>query len=112
MPPAVPVWQVRAARLSHALLYLALVAVPLAGWVYASASPLQTLMQVENEVFGLVILPDPWPLGSEPLADAAHAVHIAAALALLGLVAVHAAAALRHHFVLRDDILARMTWRR
>lgn len=112
MPPGMPAWQVRAARASHALLYLGLVTVPVAGWVYASASPLQTLMQVDNEVFGIFVLPDPWPTGSEPLADAAHTIHVTAALALLGLVAIHAGAALAHHIVRRDDVLARMTWRR
>jgi cytochrome b561 len=111
MPPETPVWQARAARVSHALLYVALVAVPVAGWVSASASPLQTLMQVDNEVFGVLVLPDPWPEGSDTVADAAHAIHVIAALALLALVAVHVAEALGHHFVRRDDILRRMVWR-
>jgi hypothetical protein len=58
-------------------------------------------MGVENEVFGVVTLPDPWPEGRERLADAAYAVHRAAAIAL----------ALKHHLD-GDGVLARMVWKR
>ncbi len=112
LPATTPGWQVRLAGLSHAVLYSLLLLVPLAGWTYASASPLQTLMQIDNEVFGLFALPDPWPAGDERLADAAYAVHRAGGLSLAILVAAHAAAALKHHYVDKDDVLVRMTWPR
>ncbi len=108
LPSGTPRWQARMARVSHALLYGLLVLVPLAGWTYASASPLQTLMEVDNEVFGLFALPDPWPEGDERLADAAYLVHRAGALCLVLLVALHIAAALKHHLFDGDDVLARM----
>lgn len=44
----------------------------------------------------------------EPVADALHAVHSAGAWILAALALGHAGAALFHHFVLRDDVLACM----
>jgi cytochrome b561 len=107
-PASMPRWQARAAAASHAALYALMLAAPISGWVYASASPLQDLLGIENEVFGVFALPDPWVPGDEALAAAARRAHGAAAWLLLALVAVHAAAALKHHFVDRDDVLTRM----
>ena len=59
LPAAMPRWQVRAARLSHALLYVLMFVMPLSGWVLASASPVQDLLQMQNLVFGRWALPDP-----------------------------------------------------
>ena len=108
LPAAMPRWQVRAARLSHALLYLLILVMPLSGWVLASASPVQDLLQMQNLVFGRFALPDPWVPGDAAVEAAAHAVHAGAAIGLAGLVALHAGAALKHHFVDRDRVLARM----
>ena len=108
MPPHMPAWQVRAARVSHLALYLLLFALPISGWVYASASPLQTLLGIENRVFDTVVLPDPWSAGDEVVADAAYFIHRACALGLVLVLSVHVAAALKHHFVNRDGILTRM----
>ena len=77
-----PRWQVRAARLSHALLYVLMFVMPLSGWVLASASPVQDLLQMQNLVFGRWALPDPWIPGDAAVEAAAHTVHAGAALAL------------------------------
>lgn len=112
MPQSTAFWQVRAARASHVMLYLLLLLLPVTGWVYASASPMQTLMEIENRVFDAFALPDPWSVGDERVAAIAYLVHGTAALVLVFLVTLHAAAALRHHFIDRDHVLARMTWMR
>jgi cytochrome b561 len=39
-------------------------------------------------------------------------VHVGAAIGLVLILAIHAGAALRHHLIDRDDVLARMTWGR
>jgi cytochrome b561 len=109
--PPMPGWQVRAARLSHRLLYGFMFLLPLSGWVMASASPTQDLLQMQNLVFGRLPLPDPFVPGIARVEDAAWWVHTLAALALTLVLTVHAAAALRHQFVDRDDLLARMLWR-
>ena len=109
--PPMPAWQARAARTSHALLYLFMLLMPLSGWLLASASPVQDLLGMQNLVFGRWPLPDPFVPGSDRLEGALHLVHTSAAAALALLLALHAAAALRHQFVDRDALLSRMLWR-
>lgn len=103
LPETSPVER-RAARLVHAALLAATVAVPFAGWALASASTLA----IPTFVFNLVVIPH-LPTGSSPGTEAfwrnAH-VYLAYAAALLA--ACHAAAALYHHVVRRDDTLRRM----
>jgi cytochrome b561 len=94
-------WEKRAARASHILLYAVLFVQPVSGLIMALAAEFPTT------VFGLFNLPD--PLGTvEWLKDAMLAVHWWGSWFVLALIAVHVAAALRHHFWLRDDVLKRM----
>ncbi len=109
--PPMPAWQLRAARASHALLYLFMFLMPLSGWLLASASPVQDLLQMQNLVFGTWPLPDPFVPGSDRLEAALHRVHTTAAIGLASVLALHAAAALKHQFLDRDALLARMLWR-
>ncbi len=106
--PAGPRWQVRAARLSHALLYAGLVVMPLSGWVMATAAPTQDLLGIENRVFGGPALPDPWVPGDARIEAVARAVHVGAAGGLALVLAVHVGAALWHHLVRRDRVLVAM----
>ena len=109
--PPMPRWQADAARASHGLLYLFMFLMPLSGWLLASASPVQDLLQMQNLVFGTWPLPDPFVPGSDRLEAALHRLHATAALGLALLLALHAAAALKHQFADRDALLARMLWR-
>ncbi|HUZ71631.1 MAG TPA: cytochrome b [Stellaceae bacterium] len=97
----VPAWQSRAARATHVLLYVLLIALPLMGWANASARGWSV------SLFGLVPLPLLLPVDS-PLGRALGGVHAEAALVLLGLVGLHVAAAFYHHFLRRDAVLRRM----
>lgn len=104
VPPA-PVdaraWERRAADVSHRLLYALIFALPLTGWVMSAAGG-RTV-----EWFGLVALPN--PVGANAVLDERlEDVHEALANALLVVASVHVLAALRHHFVLKDDVLRRM----
>ena len=86
-----------------ALLALTLI-VPLAGWALASTSTLR----IPSFVFDLVVIPH-LPLAPSPEAEAFwREAHELLAYTALLLVAGHAVAALRHHFLLRDDVLKRM----
>ncbi len=96
-----PVWQRRAARVAHGLLYVLIVAVPVSGWVYSSAVGVPTVY------LGVWQLPDLVSRNRE-LADVLKVVHVTLAYTMAALVAVHIAAALKHHFVDRDGVLARM----
>lgn len=90
-----------AAHAVHRLLYLALLAMPISGWVYNSASnfPLQWFKLVQLPA---IVAPDP------ELKRLAHDVHEALALFIMLLLALHIAGALKHHFIDRDDTLRRM----
>ena len=107
-PPGMPRWQLVASRISHILLYVLIIVMPVSGWLYASASEVQDLFAIRNEVFGLFELPDPFKPGSRELAERFGAVHGIASRLLILVVAVHVAAALKHHFIDRDKVLVRM----
>ncbi|MHA3976411.1 cytochrome b [Halovulum sp. GXIMD14794] len=111
-PVEMPSWQRQAARLSHLALYALMLALPLSGWLMASASPLNDAdalpFQIPNMVFGLFELPDPFPKGSEALAARLRRLHGILALGLALLLGLHVAAALKHHFADRDPVLRRM----
>jgi len=96
-----PVWQQRAATAVHALLYVLLLATPLTGWLYSSAAGAPTAY------LGLVQLPD-LLARDKALAAQLKVVHVTLNYTMLALVVMHAAAALKHHVVDRDDVLRRM----
>ena len=58
-------------------------------------------------VFGLFTLPDPLP-SNKNLQDLLGDVHSFIGWSFVWLVVAHIGAALRHHFMLKDDILRRM----
>lgn len=84
------------ARMVHALLYVVMIGAPLAGWVLISTGK----VRLQTMLFGLV----PWP--GLPLTQGWHepavAVHAALAWLLVGLIVLHIAGALRHHWLQRD----------
>jgi cytochrome b561 len=88
------------------LLYLLMLAIPLAGWMYTSAAGFPVVY------LKLVQLPDLVAKDKE-LAVLLKLVHKVLAWSLSGVVALHLAAALKHHFIDRDSTLMRMlAWRR
>lgn len=99
--PPMPAWQRRAAHATHWALYALFFAVPLVGWAYSSAAGFPIVW------FGVLPLPDFVPV-DKALAEAIKPWHGRLAMALAALVALHVAAALKHHFVDRDGLLHRM----
>lgn len=104
-PPALasttPVWQVRASQASHALLYALFFAAPLAGWAYSSAAGFPVVY------FGLFQLPDLVSRSPE-LAVSLKLTHRILTYSLAALVVLHVAAAVKHQWIDRDRLLARM----
>lgn len=100
-PVAMPDWQRRAARVTHVLLYALMLVIPLSGWLYSSATGVQVVY------LGLVPLPDV-VAKDKALAAILKAVHVTLNYSLLALVFLHVGAALEHHRVDRDGVLARM----
>lgn len=100
--------EIGAAHAGHFALYLCMFAMPVSGWLMASASPLQDSYGIKNMVFGLFEMPDPFVPGNEALSDLFANVHFYTACALALILAGHAAAALKHQFVKKDGLLRRM----
>jgi cytochrome b561 len=103
-PPAMPNapgWERRLAQAIHALFYAILLIVPLLGWASASAHDLPVTF------FGLFTLPALAPPKAR-WALTAGDIHTYAMWTLLGIIALHAAAALYHFFVRRDGVMQRM----
>ena len=90
-----------AAAGTHMVLYASLIALPVLGWAATSAKG------VALSLFGLVPLPS-LATPDPDVADALLDYHQWFGWALFGLVAMHALAALWHHFVRRDGVLAAM----
>ena len=100
-------WERRLAAVVQAALYALTIGAIVSGWLVVSASPLP----VPTRFFGLFEIPN--LAGADPsLFAAARAAHALTAYAIAGFVALHVAGALKHHFIDRDDVLARMGPRR
>lgn len=94
-------WQKVAHHGTHLLLYVLFFAVPLIGWAYSSAAGFPIVLG------GVLPLPD-WVPASKQLAEALKPWHQFSAYALAALALLHTAAALKHHWMDRDGLLARM----
>lgn len=93
-------WQSLSARAVHYALYALMLGLPLLGWLLLSASGKPV------PFFGLVL--PPLTGENEALADLLEEIHEAGATFGYFLIGGHAAAALFHHYVLKDDTLRRM----
>lgn len=97
--PAMPRWQARAARVTHVALYVALIVMPLAGYLGSAWSGYPV------KWFGITL--PAWASAIPALKEWMSTVHFVTSWVLLSLVALHVAGALQH--ALRGDgIMARM----
>ncbi len=101
LPDTLKPYEHALARLTHGLLYGLLFAVPLSGWLMSSARGFPVSW------FGLFQLPDLVPK-NKALYAALLTTHGILAWTLGIVATVHLLAALKHHFVLKDDVLRRM----
>ena len=100
-PDSMSPWMQRMAHAGHMVLYGLMVVIPLSGWLLSSAKGVQTVW------FGVWPLPDLLDKDKE-LGHLLHEVHETLNFCMLFLLAGHAGAALKHHWIDRDDILKRM----
>ncbi len=100
-PGEAPAWERLLARASHLAFYAILLVGPFLGWAAASAHG------VPVRLFGLITMPDIAPRKAG-WALTAGDIHGLTMWVLLGLIGLHAAAALFHHFVRHDGVLQRM----
>jgi cytochrome b561 len=101
LPVSVPPWQQRAAAFTHGLIYVLLFAIPISGWLTSSASGVPVVL------FKVLPLPDLLEK-DKVLAEQLALVHASLNYTLMALLTLHVAAALKHHFYDRDEVLRRM----
>jgi cytochrome b561 len=103
-PPPLPAhvarWERGAAHATHWTLYALIIVMPLTGWAMGGGDKPHPFTWLGLQVPVLPV--------SSATADASHSAHVVLGWLMAGLVAIHIAAALRHHWVLRDGVLARM----
>jgi cytochrome b561 len=105
-PPITPTpaaWQNRMGYAMHGALYLLMIAMPLGGWLILSASG-KPIPFFGLELPALVA-------GNKALADQVKEIHETGGTVGYWLIGLHAAAALFHHYVQRDNTLNRMLGR-
>lgn len=103
-PPAgSPVWERVLAKSNHWLLYVITMLVAVLGWAHSGAHKPDYA-----DWFGLFRVPQ-FTTPDKANADFYEDWHIYMAYVLIALVAIHILAALYHHFVRDDDVVARMT---
>lgn len=112
LPATVPRWQARASHVSHALLYLLMVAMPVTGYLGNGGGVDYGIFQIPAfmrselaarlfETLGITM--QQW----DKFFDTIH-YGITGPYLLPALIAAHVGAALHHRFVQRDDVLRRM----
>jgi len=101
LPADTPAWERAAARASHVLLYALMIAMPLTGWIINSAAgvPFSIFWRIPLPA---VVTPD------KHTAELAALAHFSLFVVLAVLLVLHVGSALRHHFVKRNKVLARM----
>lgn len=111
-PPALPentlTFERIGSHLTHVVMYVLMVVIPVSGWVMVSASPLN----IKTVLFGVI----PWPhigfltdaANKDIVTERAEHLHDWLGNTLLVLVLMHVAAALLHQFVHKDRLINRM----
>lgn len=110
-PPPLPKhlanWEVWSAKLGHIALYALIFIVPISGWLYSQAAG------YGDYWWGPVSFPS-FIEASEASEALFYELHELFVKLLIAVAAIHILAALRHHFILKDDVLKRMLpqWRK
>jgi len=101
LPESMPAWERVAARASHALLYVCMVTMPIAGFAASNFSKFGV------KYFGLVQIP---PLGVDDrqIYAVLQGIHVGTSYVFVALIGLHVAAALKHLLIDRDGVMRRM----
>jgi cytochrome b561 len=106
-PEHMPRWEKVSAHVTHVILYVLMLVMPLVGWMIISTFPHKSMF------FGVFSIPNFPFLGEMPnkkdIREVLETIHWSLAWVIVAFAALHAGAALKHHFIERDDILLRMT---
>ncbi|WP_027487724.1 cytochrome b/b6 domain-containing protein [Allorhizobium undicola] len=112
MPDGMKPWERFLAHATHMAFYAFMLALPLTGWLYVSsgwAIATDKPLEVATSWFGLFTIPHlPGLEGNRAVAFGAMGAHAWMAYGGTVLICLHAGAALKHHFIERDGVLAQM----
>lgn len=117
LPEGMPAHERFLAKSVHVLFYVLMFAMPLSGWAYVStgwSESFERFFSVPTVWFGLIEIPHlPFiaSLGEDArrsLGELAIEAHEVLAYGAIGLIVLHVAAALKHHLIDRDHVLAHM----
>ncbi len=117
LPAGMNKFEIMAAQLTHAALYILMIGIPLSGWALVSSAPppynfpihwfglfdwpyLPVLPEIENKKFV--------PLSVSEVSESFAELHETLAWGMIFLLGAHVGAALKHHFINKDDVLSRM----
>ncbi|MDE1151697.1 MAG: cytochrome b [Micavibrio sp.] len=103
--PSVKKWEAMAATAVHYFLYFCMFALPLSGWFFSS------VRRGAVDVYGLFKLPQPFDQADPAMknyAELAETFHGYLAYALIAVICMHVAGALKHFVIDRDMTLQRM----
>ena len=102
LPPSTHAWEKFLSRFVQYSLYFFLIIQPLSGWIMSVAA---------NRIpswFGLINLPLPGISSDKDLASFMNACHITIAWIIIGLLVLHVAGALKHHFINKNNVMRSM----
>ena len=101
LPESMPAWERSAARLNHVLLYACMLIMPIAGYTASNFSKFGV------KFFNAIPLP-PWGVDDRDIYAFFNGLHVGTSYVFVALIALHAAAALKHLMFPRHGILRRM----
>jgi cytochrome b561 len=101
LPDTMPRWQVIASKAVEGLLYIIVIVMPITGWLMSSAANFPV------SVFGMFTLPD-LVAPDETLFENLRRAHMMQSRLLIALAGIHILAALKHHFIDKDNVLMSM----
>ena len=108
-PPALPkdmkVWEIAAAKFTHIAFYVVMIGMPLLGWAMVSS----TELVIPTKIFKTIPWPDiPGLPRDNAVSDIFKNLHYWIGRATIILILLHIGAALKHHFINKDNVLGRI----
>lgn len=100
LPATLPRWEMKAAKLGHALLYACMIVMALSGYIESNFT------KYGIKFFGYPLLP--WGREDKAISALFTRIHVFASYLLVTLIAIHIAAALKHLLLDKDKVFQRM----
>jgi cytochrome b561 len=115
LPPSMPMWQQRAAHVSHVCLYVLFFLIPITGWLFSSSKGIQTvylgvlpLPDLLSKDIGNIVLAAAEAEKPFTVAELLRLTHKTLNYFMGALVFAHIAAAFKHYLIDRDEVMTHM----